>query len=83
MKIVNEIGIKLRRPERESSAQYRRRRYVENGGIVADILQHKLTIRGFKSRGTSGGGGGEVAGGESRGRADDFGNQESKQCSKG
>jgi len=70
--IENEIGLKLRRPERETSAEHSRRRYGESGGIGADKLYHKLTIKGFKSRGTSGGGGGEIAGGESRGRAHDL-----------
>ena len=67
MTIVNEIVLKLRRQERDTSTQYRRRRYVENAGIGADKLQHKLTRRGAKIRGTSARRGVGSAGGESRG----------------
>ena len=35
---VDEISPNLRRPERKTSAQHRRRRYGENAEVVADNL---------------------------------------------
>ena len=55
---VDDIVLKLRCPERETSAQHRRRRCREQGGVGADTHEHKPGIEGCKSTGTSGRGGG-------------------------
>ena len=45
-----------------TSKQYRRRRYRKQGGVGEGPLQHRPKIKGFKSRGKSGGGGRGVRG---------------------